>query len=140
YISTKDDLKDIFKEYNFDLSICCADTPKYTIDAWFDELSIEFNKPFIAGSYASTVINTFCMNPNLTITSSELYGEHGASREQLLDNISFPTSVIAPITYMAAGLISYQAYSVITQLNYKPEAIQIDLFNWTVNKYDLRKK
>ncbi|MDM5249287.1 MULTISPECIES: ThiF family adenylyltransferase [unclassified Lysinibacillus] len=140
YISTKDDLKDIFKEYNFDISICCADTPKYKIDVWFDELSIEFNKPFISGSYASTVINTFCMNPNITITSSELYGEQGASREQLLENISFPTSVIAPITYMAAGLISYQAQSVITQLNYKPEAIQIDLFDWNIYKYDLSKK
>jgi len=95
---------------------------------------------FISGSYASTVINTFCMNPNITITSSELYGEQGASREQLLENISFPTSVIAPITYMAAGLISYQAQSVITQLNYKPEAIQIDLFDWNIYKYDLSKK
>lgn len=140
YLATKNDLKNIFQKYDFDISICCADTPKYKIDVWFDDLSIEFNKPFISGSYASTVINTFCMNPNFTITSSELYGEQGAPREQLLENTTFSTSVIAPVTYMAAGLISYQAFSVITQLNYKPEAIQIDLFNWNVYKYDLKKK
>jgi len=140
YLATKYDLQEIYKKYNFDISICCADTPKHEIDVWFDDLSIAFNKPFISGSYASTVINTFCMYPNLTITSSELYGEQGAPREQLLENNTFPTSVIAPVTYMAAGLISYQAFSVITQLNYKPEAIQIDLFNWDVYKYDLKKK
>lgn len=140
YISTKEDLKNLFEGYSFDLSICCADTPKYIIDTWFDELSIEFNRPFVSGSYASTVINTFCMHPEKTITSSELYGGHGATREQLLTNLSVPTSVIAPVTFLAAGLISYQTQCVITGLNYKPEAVQIDVFNWGAYKYDLSKK
>ncbi|OEH94269.1 HesA/MoeB/ThiF family protein [Bacillus solimangrovi] len=140
FLETKEDLRSVFDTYQFDLSICCADIPKIIIDSWFDELSIEYNRPFVAGSYASTVINTFCMHPEKTITSSQLYGERGATREQLLDDISFPTSVIAPVTFMAAGLIAYQVQSVITGLNYKEQAVQIDIFNWKVYEYDLSKK
>ncbi|MFI8687845.1 HesA/MoeB/ThiF family protein [Rossellomorea sp. NPDC077527] len=140
FINSKEDLKSLFEEFQFDLSICCADKPKIIIDSWFDELSIEYDRPYVAGSYASTVINTFCMYPNRTITSAELYGERGASQEQLLEDISFPTSVVGPVTFMAAGLVAYQVQSVITGLNYKEQAVQIDIFDWNVYKYDIRKK
>lgn len=139
-LDTEESLKDIYDEYNFDISVCCADTPKYEIDTWFDKFAAEYNIPYVAGSYASTVINTFCVNPGKTISSSELYGERGASREQLLERLDLPTSVVAPITYMASGLIAYQVQSVLLNLNYSRQAVQIDIFNWNVYKYDLEKK
>lgn len=40
-IDSKQDLKDIFSDYNFDIAICCADTPVVEIDYWFDDLFID---------------------------------------------------------------------------------------------------
>lgn len=47
--------------------------------------------------------------------------------ENLLENKA-PTSIIAPISYMAAGLIAYRAfYELVDLRNEIPDAIQIDL-------------
>ncbi|WP_436889312.1 ThiF family adenylyltransferase [Mammaliicoccus sciuri] len=133
------DLDDLFSTLEFDLSICCADTPKYEIDEWFDIVSKKYNKPYIAGSYASTCINTFCIDTKETVSAVELYEKYGASRVQMLEELNLPTSVIAPITYMAAGLVSYKVFTYITKLNYRTDVVQIDILDWTVERYDIKK-
>lgn len=136
-ITTKQDLDEVYKQYDFDLALCCADKPEIVIDYWFDDLSEKYGKPFIAGSYASTVINYTCIRPGKTESLRKFYSENMITDENLLENKA-PTSIIAPISYMAAGLIAYRAfYELVDLRNEIPDAIQIDLLNWQVMCYDL---
>ena len=135
-VENKKSLHSIFEKYEFDLAVCCADKPTIKIDYWFDEVSHMFNKPFIIGSYASTVINRCCIIPNETITLNEFYGEYMATDDHLLKSL-VPTSIIAPISYMSAGMIAYKVFNFITKLNHTNEAIQLDIIDWRVSKYDL---
>lgn len=135
-VDSKQALHSLFKKYEFDLAICCADSPKIQIDYWFDEVAHTFNKPFIVGSYASTVINRCCIIPNKTLTLKEFYGEYMATDDHLLSS-KIPTSIIAPISFMSAGMIAYKVFNFITGLNHTNEAIQLDIIDWGVSKYDL---
>lgn len=135
-INSSTDLSSLFSKYTFDLSICCADTPKIEIDYWFDEVSHKMNRPYIIGSYASTVINRACIIPGKTTSLKDFYGEYMIDDSHLLDS-EIKTSIIAPISYMSAGMIAYAVMNYLTQLNHKNKAIQIDLLDWTVAKYDL---
>lgn len=132
------DLEKIYKAYDFDLALCCADTPAIEIDYWFDELSHKYDRPFITGSYASTVINYVCINPEKTISLKEFYGGNMISDDNLLENKA-PTSIIAPISYMAAGLVAYRTCIELTQIIDMEYALQIDLLDWRVLKYDIIK-
>lgn len=134
-ISTKPDLEKIYTDNIFDLAICSADTPQ-DIDFWFDDLSAKYNIPFIAGSYASTVINYACIIPNITVDLHTFYAENKITDDHLIpDKVS--TSVIAPITFMAAGLISYKVFAMLTGLNNMCNCIQIDVLTWDIHQYDI---
>lgn len=137
-IQQKNDLDNIIASNNFDILICCADTPHFEIDFWFDEIAHEYNVPYVSGSYASTVINCHIIVPNETISVKEFYGEYAITDNNLLDS-KIPTAIIAPVAYMAAGLIAYRTFSFLTQLNYQPIAVQIDLLDWSIHQFDLRK-
>lgn len=140
HIHNLEDLDYLFSSLEFDISICCADTSKYEIDEWFDIVSKKYEKPYVSGSYASTCINTFCIDPTETISARELYDKYGTSKIQVLEELNLPTSVIAPITYMAAGLVSYKVFTYITKLNYRTDVVQIDILDWTVERYDIKKQ
>lgn len=40
---------------------------------------------------------------------------------------------------MAAGLVSYKVFTYITKLNYRTDVVQIDILDWTVERYDIKK-
>lgn len=130
------DLNVIYSNNQFDLAICCADKPRIEIDLWFDNMSAKYKIPFISGSYASTVINYAYINPGKTISLQEFYGENAITDSNLLSHES-PTSIIAPVSFMAAGLISYKVAMSLTDLFDLPNILQIDLTNWEVIDYDI---
>ena len=135
-IQTKSDLETIYSSYNFDLSICCADTPYLDIDYWFDDLAHEYKIPLIVGSYASTVVNYLCIIPEKTISLRDFYSQYAISDDTILDTKA-PTSVIAPISYLAASLISYKAFDVLTNLVNTTNYIQIDCLDWRVYQFEI---
>lgn len=137
-IDSKQDLKDIFSDYNFDIAICCADTPVVEIDYWFDDLSHEYNVPIIVGSYASTVVNYLHIVPNKTISLREFYAKFMITDDHILES-SIPYSVVSPVSYMAAAIISYKVLDSLTGLLNISDYIQIDLLGWGIYKHDIKK-
>lgn len=138
-ILSKEDLAKIYEKYDFDLALCCADKPTVKIDYWFDDLSYQYDRPLIVGSYASTVINYASIRPGKTESLHKFYGENMITDDNLLKN-EVPTSINSPISYMSAGLIAYRAFFELIELdNVMPDALQLDLLNWQVIQYDLSK-
>ena len=138
-IESKQDLEQLYSVNSFDLAICCADKPRIEIDLWFDQVSHECGRPFIIGSYASTVINRTCIVPGKTIRLADFYKKYAISDESMYDSFE-QTSVIAPISYMAAGMISYKAVNMLTGLNDTFTSVQIDLLDWSVSEIDISKQ
>lgn len=136
-IKTKNDLEDIFCKYNFDIAICCADKPRIEIDYWFDDIAHKYNKKYIIGSYASTVVNYVCIKPGDTLSLREFYGENMIDTDSILGES--PMGIIAPVSYMSAALIANKVFQELTKLNIVNEAIQIDLLDWSVYKYELER-
>nr|DAO50517.1 MAG TPA: ThiF family [Caudoviricetes sp.] len=137
-INSKNELEDIFKKYDFDIAICCADTPFVEIDYWFSDLSFQYNRPFIAGSYASTTINYAYINPKRTMSLREFYGGNMITDDSILDKKA-PSSIIAPISFMASGMIAYKVFSELTGLGNIKDVIQIDLLTWEVHNFEITK-
>lgn len=69
----------------------------------------------------------------------DFLGKEQIADDHLID-YHFPAAIIAPVTYMAAGLVSYNAIMLLTGLRVPTEAVQIDFDGWTIEKYDVRKK
>lgn len=136
-ITSEADLEEIYQSGDFDLAICSADTPQ-EIDYWFDDLSEQNRIPFIAGSYASTVINYACIIPGTTLNLRTFYAKNRITDDHLIPD-EIKTSVIAPVTLMAAGLISYKVFAMLTGLNNDWNCIQIDILTWRVEKYDINR-
>lgn len=134
----KNDLEKLFKSYSFNIALCCADTPSIEIDYWFDDLAHKYNKPIIVGSYASTVINYLHIIPGETLSLREFYGNFMISDDHIL-NSKTPYSVISPISYMAAAIISYKVLDSLTGLLNITNYIQIDCMNFEVYQHDIRK-
>lgn len=119
------------------LMINCMDKPK-NIDKWFDKLSDKYNIPVLFGSYASTCANVFPKIPNVTLNYSDFLGENGIEDDSIV-KCEFPTAVIAPVTYMAAGLVAYDAVLLLTELRLPTTAIQIDFDSWETLHFDIKK-
>lgn len=134
-IEQKSDLEGVFANYQFDIAVCCADTPRIEIDYWFDDLAHKYASPFIAGSYASTVVNYLYIVPGKTISLREFYKKHMISDDHILEN--YPsTSVIAPISYMSAALIAYKIFTELTGLLKIIDFMQIDCIDWKISRYE----
>lgn len=134
-IEQKSDLEGVFANYQFDIAVCCADTPRIEIDYWFDDLAHKYDSPFIAGSYASTVVNYLYIVPGKTISLREFYKRHMISDDHILEN--YPsTSVIAPISYMSAALIAYKIFTELTGLLKIIDFMQIDCIDWKISRYE----
>ena len=106
-------MEDILLKYDFDIAICCTDTPFVEIDYWFSDLSFQYNKSFIAGSYASTTIKYAYINPKGTMNLSDFYGDNMINDDSILDKKA-PSSIMTPIPFMASGMISYNVFSKLT--------------------------
>lgn len=139
-ISSYEDIKSTIQSLksSIDLIINCMDKPK-NIDKWFDKVSTEYNIPVIFGSYASTCANVFSKVPNITLNYSDFLDENGIGNESII-NYEFPTAVIAPVTYMAAGLVAYNAILLLTKLRLPTTAVQLDFDNWEVLKFNVKKQ
>lgn len=137
-LECQNDLETIFKDYNFDIALCCADTPRIEIDYWFDDLAHKYTRPIIVDSYASTVINYLHIIPGKTISLREFYRDFMITDDHVLDS-RIPYSVISPISYMAASIISYKVLDTLTGLLNLTDYIQIDCMNFEVYKHDIKK-
>lgn len=129
---------DLLFEYSPDIVINCADKP-FEIDRMFDKSSNTYNIPVVFGSYASTTINTIAKIPGKTIDISDFLDDNAITNDSIIDS-SFPTSVIAPATFMVSGMISYYSTMILTGIRTPTEAIQIDMDGWDIFKYDISKK
>lgn len=138
-IDSQEKLESFFQDFDFDIAICCSDTPRLKIDYWFDDLCHKYNIPFIVGSYASTVVNYLHIIPNKTISLKQFYDFCLITDEHLLPT-EVPMSVIAPISYMAASMIAYKVFDSLTGLVGLIDNIQIDCTDWTVIPYDISKE
>ncbi len=134
------DQKDVDDIYNKkpSLVINCADKP-LGIDIWFDKASTKYNVPVVFGSYASTTINTIAKVPDQTVNISDFLDQNAISPDTLID-CSFPAAVIAPATFMVAGMVSYYAVMILTRLRKIDKAVQIDMDGWDLLKYDISRK
>ena len=50
-----------------------------------------------------------------------------------------PSSIIAPISFMASGMIAYKVFSELTGLGNIKDVIQIDLLTWEVHNFEIIK-
>ncbi|MDR2660637.1 MAG: ThiF family adenylyltransferase [Lactobacillaceae bacterium] len=133
HINNKLDLESFFKISN--VVIAAADTPFFLIDEWVDENVKKFDVPAIIGSYASTVINSIVLTKK-SIPIKTFYNKNAVTNEELL-NTKIPHSIIAPVSYMAAGLVTYQTIMLITGLQDFNKSFQLDLLDWSALQYEL---
>ena len=131
-------MEDIFLKYDFDIEICCADTPFVEIDYWFSELSLQYNKSFIAASYASTTIKYAYINLKRTMSLSDFYGDNIINDDSILDKKA-PSSIITPISFVASGMISYKVFSELRGFGNMKDIIQINLLTWEVHNFEITK-
>ena len=106
-------MENILIKYDFDIAICWADTLFIEIDYWFSDLSFQYNKSFIAGSYASTTIKYAYINLKGTMNLSDFYGDNMINDDSILDKKA-QSSIMTPIPFMASGMISYNVFSELT--------------------------
>ena len=131
-------MEDILLKYDFDIAICCTDTPFVEIDYWFSDLSFQYNKSFIAGSYASTTIKYAYINPKGTMNLSDFYGDNMINDDSILDKKA-SSSILTPMLFMASGIMSYKVFSELTSLRNIKDIIQIDLLTWKVHNFEITK-
>lgn len=134
-ITSFQDLEECYLHDSFNVVVCCADTPRIQIDYWFDELTEKYKIPLLIGSYASTVVNYLAIQPGKTISLKDFYDRYAVTDDQLLDN-DYITSVIAPISYLAASMISFKIFDVLTGLVDLPFYMQLDCLDWKVVTLD----
>ena len=130
---------EVEKYLDSDVDLIIDSMDKTNDNEWFDRISNKVNKPVIFGSYASTSSNVFVKIPGVTVDYMDFLGKEQIADDHLID-YHFPAAIIAPVTYMAAGLVGYNAIMLLTGLRVPTEAVQIDFDGWTIEKYDVRKK
>lgn len=131
-------MEDIFFKYDFDIAICCADTLFVENDYWFSGLSLQYNKSFIAASYASATINYAYINSKRTMSLSDFYGDNMINDDSILYKKA-PSSIITSISFMASGMISYKVFSELRGFGNMKDIIQIDLLTWEVYNFEITK-
>ena len=98
----------------------------------------QYNKSFIAGSYASTTINFAYVDPKRTMSLSDFYGDNMINDDSILDKKA-PSSIMTPIPFMASGMISYKVFSELRGFGNMKDIIQINLLTWEVNNFEITK-
>ena len=68
----------------------------------------------------------------------EFYGDNMINDDSILDKKA-PSSIIAPISFMASGMISYKVFSELTGLENMKDIIQINLLTWEVHNFEITK-
>lgn len=89
----------------------------------------------MVGSYTST---TIYINSKRTMRLREFYGDNMINDDSILDKKA-PLSIIAPISFMASGMISYKVFSELTGLENMKDIIQINLLTWEVHNFEITK-
>lgn len=131
-------MEDILLKYDFDIAICCTDTPFVEIDYWFSDLSFQYNKSFIAGSYASTTIKYGYINPKGTMNLSDFYGDNMINDDSILDKKA-SSSILTPMLFMASGMISYKVFSELGGFGNMKDIIRINLLTREVYNFEITK-
>lgn len=131
-------MEDIFLKYDLDIEICCADTPFVEIDYWFSELSLQYNKSFIAGSYVSTTIKYAYINLKGTMNLSDFYGDNMINDDSILDKKA-SSSILTPMLFMASGMISYKVFSELRGFGNMKDIIRINLLTREVRNFEIIK-
>ena len=137
--TTAEDLEEFIS--GLDLIILCADEPKYIIDRLVNKVAKEKNVAWIAGSYASTVINFTLYLPNkspcfeclhLNQANRPTYKETPESAKLFGSR----NAVTAPIASLTGNLVANEAMMHITKLgkNDRSRIFQFDLFSLTVDE------
>lgn len=116
---------------SFDVVVCSADTPRIKIDYWFGELTEKYSIPLVIGSYASTVVNYLAVQPGKTMSLKNFYDQYAVTDDQLLEH-EYITSVISPISYLAASVISLKIFDILTELIKLPFYMRLDCLDWKV--------
>lgn len=131
-------MEDILIKYDFDIEICCVDIPFVEIDYWFSDLSFQYNKSFIAGSYASTTIKYAYINPKGTMNLSDFYGDNMINDDSILDKKA-SSSILTPMLFMASGIISYKVFSELGGFGNMKDIIRINLLTREVYNFEITK-
>ena len=98
----------------------------------------QYNKSFIAGSYASTTINFAHIDPKRTMSLSDFYGDNMINDDSILDKKA-SSSILTPMLFMASGIMSYKVFSELTSLRNIKDIIQINLLTWEVHNFEITK-
>ena len=131
-------MEDILLKYDFDIAICCTDTPFVEIDYWFSDLSFQYNKSFIAGSYALTTIKYAYINPKGTMNLSDFYGDNMINDYIILDKKA-SSNILTPMLFMASGMISYKVFSELRGFGNMKDIIRINLLTREVYNFEIIK-
>lgn len=89
----------------------------------------------MVGSYTST---TIYINSKRTMRLREFYGDNMINDDSILDKKA-PLSIIAPISFMASGMIAYKVFSELRGFGNMKDIIQINLLTWEVYNFEITK-
>jgi adenylyltransferase/sulfurtransferase len=133
YVKQLEDLEDVFRIS--DLVVGSADKPYRKIDEWFDYWAKKTGTPVVLASYGSTTVNSMVLSDR-TVGISEFYERFAITDEEILKS-PVPGAIIAPVSFIAAGIAGFQAVMTLTGLMDFDKSVQVDLMDWSVLSYDL---